>query len=250
MLEQLQVDMMQALDNGPDFLPDRLFAGPHQRVLAGMKVHANTISHARLVALEDTFPRTLELLGHTRFNEHSRLYIRRPGVTAVALGNIGYGFGDFLAEQAEHLAADLARFEWSWLASFHAADAEPLKLADLAGIEPDELPGVPVIAHPAARLVRQEPATIARLGLPPIDDTTDPALLIVRPKAEVRIVRPSAAMARLFEQAEECINIGNLLTASHEQGVKDQLSPEDLMPALIALIEAGALRECPTCELC
>lgn len=242
--------MMQALDKGPDFLPDRLFAGSHSRVLAGMKVHANTISHSRLVALEDTYPRTRELLGHARFNEHSRLYIHQPGVTAVALAHIGYGFGDFLAMQAEHPAADLARFEWSWLTSFHAADAEPLKLADLAGIEPDQLPGVRVIAHPAARLAVQEPETIARLGLPPGDDTAHPALLIVRPEAEVRVVRPSAAMARLFERAEECTTIGNLLVASCEQGVKDELSPEDLMPALIALIEAGALRECPECLLC
>ncbi len=45
-----------------DHLPDDLFAGPHERVLVGMKVHANTISHARLVALEETFPRTRDVI--------------------------------------------------------------------------------------------------------------------------------------------------------------------------------------------
>ena len=91
------------------------------------------------------------------------------------------------------------------------------------------------------------PATIARLGLTPADD---PALLIVRPEAEVRIVRPDTAMARLFGQAGECITIGNLLATPPEPGGKDNLSPEDLMPALIALIAAGALQECPVCALC
>ncbi len=247
MLDQWQAGMIQALEEGPDFLPPGLFAGTRDRVLTGMKVHANTISHARLVALEDTFPRTRDLLGDAGFNAFSRLYLQWPGVTAAALAQIGHAFAEFLKQQAQHSAADMARFEWTWLASFHAADAAPLKLADLAGIAPGALPGVRVISHPAARLVRQEPATIARLGLMLGES---PALLIVRPEAEVRIIRPSAAMAHMFARADQSITIGNLLTAPHEQRGKDQMSPEDLMPALIALIEAGALRECPTCELC
>jgi len=76
-----QSAMMQALDHGPAHLPQGLFTGSPERVLAGMKVHANTISHARLVALEDTFQRTRQFIGHESFNAHSRLFIQQPGVT-------------------------------------------------------------------------------------------------------------------------------------------------------------------------
>jgi len=107
-----QSAVMQALDRGPAYLPEGIFAGPPERVLAGMKVHANTISHARLVALEETFPRTREHLGHDQFNAHSRLFIQQPGVTAAALADIGANFPAFLLEAGEGAdAADLARFE-------------------------------------------------------------------------------------------------------------------------------------------
>ena len=71
-LEQIQQTMIQALSLGPDHVPEGLFAGGRMAGLRGLKVHANTISHARLVALEETFPRTLARIGHARFNEHSR----------------------------------------------------------------------------------------------------------------------------------------------------------------------------------
>lgn len=150
-LDHGQAAMMQALDHGPAYLPADLFAGSPARVLAGMKVHANTISHARLVALEDTFPRTRELIGHDRFNEHSRLYLEQPGVTARPLAEIGKGFDLFLLERGERRGlAGLARFELQWLASYHAADVAPLLLADLAGIAPDDLMDLAVVRHPAA----------------------------------------------------------------------------------------------------
>ena len=83
-LDQGQSAMMAALDHGPAHLPDGLFIGSPERVLAGMKVHANTISHARLVALEETFPRTREAIGHDRFNAHSRLFLDEPRVACAA----------------------------------------------------------------------------------------------------------------------------------------------------------------------
>ena len=57
-LDAAQQAMMRAIDLGPDFAPHDLFSAIPERVMLGLRVHANTISHARLVALEDTFPRT------------------------------------------------------------------------------------------------------------------------------------------------------------------------------------------------
>lgn len=242
-LDRAQAAMIQAIDHGPDFLPGDLFAGPRGRVLAGMKVHANTISHARLVALEETFPRTLAWLGHECFNEHSRLYIRQPGVTARPLARIGAGFAEFLARSpATAGAADLARFEWLWLAAYHAEEAAPLQLADLAGLGTDALMTIVVQRHPAASLAPFDAAVHRLIGAEVPGLAQSQAILLARPESEVLVFPATAAMRAVFSYAENPATLGNLLAAADEPGCEVRPSSDDLMSALVALLEAGALR--------
>lgn len=243
-LERIQTGMMRALDQGPDHLQDGLFVGPWSHVLLGMKVHANTISHARLVAIEETFPRTLELLGHERFNEHSRLYLEQPGVTARALALIGEEFPCFLLRTGEaRVAVDLSRFEWLWLEAFHAAEAPWLGLAGLTGIEPSALMEITVRTHPAASAESFDPQVNRLIGaeVPGLADA--PAILLTRPEAQVLVTPATTAMQSLFDIARNPIAIGTLFVSQGEPGCKNQLSPDDCMPALIALLEAGALQQ-------
>lgn len=241
MLDQVQTAMMEALDHGPGFLPNGLFAGPQLRVLAGMKVHANTVSHARLVALEETFPRTRQLLDHARFNEHSRQFILLPGVTAAPLALIGQGMADYLAQAGEQAAADMARFEWLWLESFHAAEATPLSLADLAGIDPERLLKLALQRHPAARLQRFGGPLREALGheVPGLRQAA--AVLITRPAGQVLVAPATRTMAKVLSLASIPVPLGNLFAALAEPGCKDRTMPDDPMPPLMALLEAGAL---------
>ena len=50
--------------------------------------------------------------------------------------------------------ADVARLEAAWTRAYHAADAAPLTVADLAAIPADELGAARLSRHPAAELVR------------------------------------------------------------------------------------------------
>ncbi|PAL19835.1 putative DNA-binding domain-containing protein [Sphingopyxis sp. GW247-27LB] len=243
-LDQLQTTVMKALDRGPDFLPDHLFAGTRARVLTGMKVHANTISHARLVALEDTFPRTRQWLGHDLFNEHSRLYLEQPGVTTRTLARIGDQFPGHLASRGEsRMAIDIARFEWLWLEAYHAAEAPWLNLTDLAGIEPQALMDLAIKAHPAASSGRFDPVVKRLIGeeVPGMADAH--AILLTRPEAQVLVSPATADMRVIFCATEIPVTIGNLLASLREPDCKKQQSPDDFMPALIALLEAGALQQ-------
>lgn len=243
-LELTQRAMQQALDHGPDHLPEGLFAGPHARIMAGFKTHANTISHARLIALEETFPRTLAWMGHARFNEHSRLYLEQPGVTARALTHIGKEFPSFLHQcGAARAAAELARFEWLWLEAYHAADSPPLRLAGLAGIETHALMDIVVQAHPAASLSTFDAAVHRLLGEEVPGAAVADAILLTRPGADVLVSPADAAMRRVFPRAGNPDTIGNLLAGANEPDCKDQLSPDGLMGAFIALLEAGALQQ-------
>jgi hypothetical protein len=241
-LEQTQLAMMQALDLGPDHVPDGLFAGGRMAGLRGLKVHANTISHARLVALEETFPRTLSRIGHTRFNEHSRRFLDWPGVTALPLARIGQGFSDFLSASGEPRGVvDLAAFEWAWLECYHAAEARPLALGDLAGIDEVALLNIRVARHPAARILQLDRKVHHIIGaeVPNLRDAS--AFVLARPDAQVIVAPATATMAELFRQLHAPIRICNLLTDASEPERKDQAQPDDRLPALISLIEAGAL---------
>jgi hypothetical protein len=237
-----QSAVMQALDHGPAYLPEGLFAGSHERVLAGMKVHANNISHARLVALEDTFPRTREHIGHDRFNAHSRLFIQQPGVIAAALTDIGAGLPVFLREAGESAGvADLALFEWLWLQAYHAAEAVPLELGMLSLLTPEALLEHKLARHPAACAARFAPLVHELIGAEVPGVTESDAILIARPHADVLISPASVLMADLLIAAENPVTIGNLLARINEPSDDEAAQVDAIMQSLVALMNAGAL---------
>lgn len=236
-LEQMQLSMMKVLDQGPDYLPADLFKGTRAQWLRGMKIHANTISHARLVALEETFPKTRVGLGHDVFNQLSRRYVEYPGVTGFPLDQIGRIFADFLEDQhIDEAAADLARVEWAWLESYHAAEAAPLQLVDLAGLGEDSILEVGIRLHPSVRTVAFAAPPHGSL-VAEIADIADAAgVLIARPYEQVLLSPLNAAQMTAIGHASAPITICNLFAVLGEQ--EDET---ELLPILISLIETGAL---------
>lgn len=241
-LEGGQEAMMAALDHGPAHLPQGLFAGSRERVLAGMKVHANTISHARLIALEDTFPRTREVIGHDRFNAHCRLFILQPKVTAAALTEIGAQFDTFLRETGESDGVvDLAGFEWFWLQAYHAADAAPVALDALTGLAPEILLNQALVRHPAACAGRFAQPVHDLIGTEVPGLAEADAILITRPHADVLVSPASALMADLLTAAIKPVTIGNLLADLNEPLDDEAARVDAIMQSLANLVNAGAL---------
>lgn len=230
-LERTQAAIAATLLHGPCHLPSGLFAGSDTAVLRGLRVHANTISHARLVALEDSFPRTRAFLGEAEFNRLSREFVGSGGARDRSLTGIGAGFPDWLGET---LAADLARVEWAWLESYHAGDASPLLLADLAALDEQRLLDLSVRRHPAARVLR-----LQHKAAPLVDPAFQPGvewLLITRPDAAVRLFAIEAADAAALGFAQASCPLGNLiahLAETHWGGGA----------AIAALIGAGAFEK-------
>lgn len=232
-LEALQRSMMAAIDGGPGFVDESLFSGDRAAAMRGLAVHANTISHARLVALEETFPRTREQLGHGRFNALSRDFIERNEARAEPLNTIGRHFANYLGICEAPNAAVLAAFEWAWLESYHAAEDKALELADLAGAGEEELLAITVARHPAARLVSANAGPWLEDELPGIAGAA--AILVTRPGADVMVSSANAPMARQFALLADPQPVCNLLAAGREQ------DGEDGLHALLAMLEAGSL---------
>lgn len=235
-LSDAQRIFVATINEGPDALDPTLFAGASERVILGLIAHANTINHARLVALEESFPLTRGELGEERFNALSRDYVEMAEAKASDLAHIGRHFAPFLQNSNIPAAiSDLAAIEWAWLESYHAADRSPLTLEAVSVMAEADLLALPILSHPAARhCVLHAPlaASLAHLT----KEAVPAAVLIVRPDAEVRLI---AIDERTLSVAQNCLHpttISNLLTLASEQGGNtDPIGP------VLTLIGAGAL---------
>lgn len=227
-----QTNFVDTINDGPDRLDPALFAGPPDRILLGLKAHANTISHARIVALEETFPFTRQHLGDTAFNAIARNFVERAAARANDANRIGLGFPDCLSDPATR---ELAQIEWAWLESYHAAEAVPLTLGDLAALDESALLALPVAPHPSARTVNIS-APIAST-LQELCGQRPTTILCVRPDAEVRLVPLDSIQLAVFAaSAQKSASLGNLLAVTLEQaGEQAPLEP------ILHLIGAGAL---------
>ncbi len=235
-LENMQASMMTVLDHGPTYLEPWLFEGAPMRMLRGLKVHANTVSHARLVALEETFPKTRECLGHPEFNELCRDYIDYPGVTGFSLDQIGRKFAEFLdARLVADEIRDLVRVEWAWLESYHAAEAVPLELADLASLSDAAVLDMEIVLHPSVRTIGFDapPHEVLVSEAPGLANAA--ALMIVRPQEQVLMSPLDFAQLAATGYAAEPVRICNLLASLGE--LQDDT---ELLPTLISLIGTGA----------
>ncbi len=235
-LEITQRNFIDTINHGPARLNPALFSGNEDRILLGLKAHANTINHARLVALEDIFPRTRAAIGHAPFNSLSRSYCETPLARASDSNTIGADFAAYLHSQCTTASVvDLARIEWAWLESYNAADAVPLSLSDLTMMNETDLLAFPVRLHPAARLValtQSDFNLIEELGN--IADAK--AIMVTRPVSDVQLFPVDSVTASVFGAAAEIGPLCNLLQIIIEQGGE----AEPLAP-LVTLINAGAL---------
>ncbi len=240
-LAAAQQAVLDAINGGPDAVDFRWFAGPPARVLLALRAHANTVSHARLTALEATFPRVLAALGPARFNRLARAFVAAAAARASDSNGIGAGFPGWLARAARRRRyARLAAAEWDWLAAYHAADAPPLVLGDFAGASAAGLLAQRIAWHPATRLAAVDAAMLAALqGVAGAADLrAEPAavLLLTRPGAEVRLTLLTAAQAALAGHLAHPDALGNQLARFAEH------YPEaDVEHDLLTLIAAGAL---------
>jgi hypothetical protein len=234
LLRETQRAMRDTIIIGPSALHEALFAGSIDDVVRGLKVHANTISYARLTSLEETFPRTRDRAGHAVFNGLSRDYIESGHGVNSALSAIGEEFPAWLATRGiDSTLVALAAFENCWLSAYHAADVEPFALSIFSGKSEDQILGIVIARHPAARLVANEHGLDEALGLDTV--AQKPAILITRPDAAVTITGLSKTEAMVFETCTHTITLRALLTTAIDHG-DDGL----LFAALTTLIEAGA----------
>ncbi|MBB3764047.1 HvfC/BufC family peptide modification chaperone [Sphingomicrobium lutaoense] len=215
--------MSELIAKGPAAYRDGLFAAPRAAALRALRAHANTISHARYKALEDSFPLTRQAMGGEAFHALAERYLRNDAPRARPLRLIGADFAERIDDPA---IADLADAEWAMLEAYGAAEAPAIEMQSIAGQSPEQLVAARVALHPAARLVAlRRPEVFAWEGMPA---TGEPWLLVTRPASEQRVAQVSDAVARAVRAARNGCVMGELFELD--------------APAVTLLVQTGALR--------
>jgi hypothetical protein len=154
-LGELQLRFFSALDPASPPIDAALLAAVNgtgsldaaQRI----RIYAD-MYRARLVdVLREDYPRVAATVGDADFAALAFRYLTRHPSTHPSVRYVGRRFAGWIAGEATvapHLA-DLARLEWARVEVFDAADAEPLRLADLEPLPPHEWPALHLRLIPA-----------------------------------------------------------------------------------------------------
>lgn len=208
-------------------------------------VYRNNVAVGLIGSLEKRYPVTRRLVGDDFFRAMAGAYVARRKPASAVLILYGEDFPDFVAGFAPArdlpYLADVARLENAWVEAYHAAEAEPVALADLAALAPERLLDLRFAVHPAARLLAlAHPAGAIWAAHQTAGDPAPPDrwvpedVLVTRPQADVvvRVLPPRGlAFARaLFDGASLSEAAAPLAEAGDDPGLH-----------LVGLIEAGAL---------
>jgi hypothetical protein len=160
-------------------------------------VYRNNVAVSLIKALAGRFPVVAKLVGADFFAGMARSYIARTRPSSPLLFAYGDDFADFVAGFAPAASvpylADVARLEAACTRAYHAANAEPLGLSALAGLDTHELADARLAPHPAAALIgsrfpvgsiwqAHQSGAEARL-----EARGGETVLVVRPEYEVRV---------------------------------------------------------------
>lgn len=183
-------------------------------------VYRNNVHTVLAGALGDIHPVVRRLVGDGFFRYAAAHYMRAHPPTSGNVLDFGAHFADFLGvfESARTLPylPDVARLEWAWHESFHAAEGPRLSLEALARVAPNDYARIRFRLHPSARL-GASPYPVLRIwevNQPDYrgEDTVDlneggQQVLVIRRNLSVEIESLSAADFTLLSSCRDGLNV-------------------------------------------
>ncbi|MDK9695429.1 MAG: DNA-binding domain-containing protein [Siculibacillus sp.] len=224
-------------------VPDGLLApggGPVGRRFA---VHRATTTLGSIAALATRHPVLERLLGSETFADLARAFLRTNRPRTALLLDWGGGLPDFVATHPD-LAdwpwlADVARLEVAWNEAHHAAEAEPIELAELVAADPERVARSRLVLHPSLRLLAS-PWPVAGIwaanGEIEAVEARAEHMVVVRPHADV-LVHPTDTAGFAFATA---LSAGGTILAAASAAAA--IDPDfDTGAHLVGLVRLGAV---------
>ncbi len=227
-------------------VPPGLSVRPGSKPETGFAVYRNNVVVGLIDTLRATFPVVERIVGEEFFGALAQVFVTRHPPRSPVLSEYGDAFAGFLADfppaaEIPYLP-DIARLERAATRAYHAADAEPVPMAALQEIPPENLGGIRFRLHPSLSVQRSiHPVVTIRamnlglLPLGPIDELGQEDALVVRPLLEVEVhaLRPGeAAFIQALDQ--------DRTLAEAAEAAFAETAAFDIPAALARLFVAGA----------
>jgi hypothetical protein len=121
----------------------------------GFAVYRNTVMKGCIDALQANYPAVTRLVGEEWFRAAAAVFVRAQPPRLPMLAGYGADFATFLesfepARELPYLPA-VAKLDRAWTEAHQAADARALDAVTLAASPPEQLAGMHLAPHPAAR---------------------------------------------------------------------------------------------------
>jgi hypothetical protein len=212
------------------------------------RVYRNNVYAGLTDVLAGRFPVVARLVGAEFFRAMARIYVEREPPASAVLIRYGASFPNFIAGFAPASSvpylADIASLEWARHSAYHAADATPLTLDELAGaVGLDDAFDAVLDLHPSLGVVRSPYPIVAIYELnAQSGDVPHTRLegredaLVARPRLEVEIRRLPEGGVTFILALEEGRPIGTAAAAALAES-----SGFDLEANLAGLIGSGVI---------
>lgn len=210
-------------------------------------IYRNNVYASLLDVLESRFPVSARLVGEEFFRAMARLYVEKTPPASPVLLRYGADFAGFVGAfppaSAVPYLADVARLEWAWHEAYHAKDAVPLPLTDLAEVCETAEQAV-LRLHPSLQVVRSGYPVVTIWQLALRDGENEPTrlpaegedALVVRPNLDVEVRRLPSGGAHFVQALAEGATL--LEAASRALGEAPHF---DLEANLAGLMTSGAI---------
>jgi hypothetical protein len=204
--------------------------------------------------LREDFPRVAVILGDDEFEALAGRYLARHPSVHPSVRYVGDRFADFVrAERAgPPWLGDLARLEWARLDVFDDADAEPLRMADLQGVAPEDWPALALRAIPACRLVECAwpvheiwAATRDAPDGPAAPEPRPVTIRVWREGSDVSHAAIGATERRVFPLLELGVPF-SVLCAALEDDLEPEGAAREIGSLLVRWLEDGVLARLPS----
>lgn len=140
-----------------------------------IEIYRHNVLFNLVGALRDIYPIVERVVGEEFFQAAAKIFVRATPSTSGDLNDFGFEWPEFLrmfppAAELPYLS-DVARLEWAWHESFHAADAPPFDAHALTAIPAEQHGALRFQLHPAVRLIASTfpTADIWRVNQPDYD---------------------------------------------------------------------------------
>ena len=192
-----QASFASALVDASMPLPAGITTARGQPDAARFAVYRNNVAVGLIKALEAKFPVVLRLVGDAFFRGMAGVYCAAHKPGSPLIFEYGDDFPEFVdafeAARTVPYLGDIGRVEAAWLRAYHAADLQPLGLADLALVPPDRLGDIWLTPHTAAAVVSSDfPigsiwAANRQNEVSPVREWRPETVLVARPDADVGV---------------------------------------------------------------